>query len=204
MQIEWHPRAEEAGTALAARDFDLMVLDLRLPGQDGLDFLRELRAAGNLLPVLILTARDSVDERVKGLDGGGDDYLTKPFAFAELLARVKALLRRKRTAMAGFMQVGELTLDTIRRQAARGKRPLSLSPKEFMLLEFLMRHSGEIVTRDMIGQAVWQDDYNALTNLVEVFINRLRQKIDLVNQQQSLIETIRGSGYRLRPDQPAT
>lgn len=200
MQVEWCSRAEEARTALAAQAYDLMVLDLRLPGQDGLDFLADLRAAGTLLPVLILTARDSIEERVKGLDGGGDDYLTKPFAFAELLARINALLRRKRGAMATSMQVGELTLDTIKRQAARGKRTLNLSPKEFMVLEFLMRHNGEVVTRDMIGQAVWQEDYNALTNLVEVFINRLRQKIDLINEPQSLIATIRGSGYRLRSD----
>lgn len=176
-----------------------MVLDLRLPGQDGLEFLHELRARGAAIPVLILTARDSTEELVAGLDGGGDDYLTKPFALSELLARLRALLRRRRAARQSVLAAGGVALDAIRRRASRNGRALDLSPKELMVLEYLVRHAGVLVTRDMIGEAVWGADYNALSNIVEVFINRLRQKIDLVNEP-SLIVTIRGSGYMLRTE----
>jgi DNA-binding response OmpR family regulator len=174
-----------------------MLLDLRLPGQDGLEFLAELRAAGAVLPVLILTARDSTDELVRGLDTGGDDYLTKPFAFDELLARVRALLRRRLVADSPVLEAGDIAIDTSRRVASRSGRALDLSPKELIVLEYLVRHAGLAVTRDMIGEAVWGKDYNALSNIVEVFINRLRQKIELVNQPP-LIITVRGAGYMLR------
>lgn len=194
--------AEAARAALARSVYDAMVLDLRLPGQDGLDLLRELRAGGAAIPVLILTARDSIAERVAGLDGGGDDYLTKPFAFSELTARLRALLRRRLAPGHPVLAAGPLTIDTVRRHAARNGRALDLSPKELMVLEYLVRHAGLLVTRDMIGESVWGADYNALTNVVEVFINRLRQKIDLANGP-SLIVTIRGSGYMLRVEPPA-
>jgi DNA-binding response OmpR family regulator len=199
--VDLAPSAEAARATLAQSAYDVMVLDLRLPGQDGLDFLRELRAGRATIPVLILTARDSTEELVAGLDGGGDDYLTKPFAFSELLARLRALLRRRLIANNPMLTAGGITLDTLRRQASRNGRALDLSPKELMVLEYLVRHAGVLVTRDMIGEAVWGADYNALSNIVEVFINRLRQKIDLANGL-SLIVTIRGSGYMLRTESP--
>jgi DNA-binding response OmpR family regulator len=191
--------AEAARAALERGGYDLMLLDLRLPDRDGLEFLAEVRAAGAALAVLILTARDSTDERVRGLDAGGDDYLTKPFAFSELLARVRALLRRRRTADGPVLEADDIVIDTSRRAASRGGRPLDLSPKELMVLEYLVRHAGLTVTRDMIGAAVWGEDYNAMSNIVEVFINRLRQKIELVNRPP-LIATVRGAGYMLRLD----
>jgi two-component system, OmpR family, copper resistance phosphate regulon response regulator CusR len=199
--VDLAPNAKAARESLSHSGYDLMLLDLRLPGQDGLEFLAELRAAGAVLPVLILTARDSTDELVRGLDTGGDDYLTKPFAFDELLARVRALLRRRLVADSAVLEAGDIAIDTSRRQASRGGRALDLSPKELIVLEYLVRHAGLAVTRDMIGEAVWGKDYNALSNIVEVFINRLRQKIELVNQPP-LIITVRGAGYMLRAELP--
>lgn len=195
--VDVAPSAEAARTSLSQSGYDLMLLDLRLPGQDGLEFLAELRAAGAVMRVLILTARDSTGELVRGLDGGGDDYLTKPFAFSELLARVRALLRRRLAAESSVLEADDIQIDTSRRVASRGGRALDLSPKELMVLEYLVRHAGMAVTRDMIGGAVWGKDYNAMSNIVEVFINRLRQKIELVNQPP-LIVTVRGAGYMLR------
>jgi DNA-binding response OmpR family regulator len=200
--VEVAPSAEAARVSLSRNGYDLMLLDLRLPGQDGLEFLIELRAAGAVLPVLILTARDSTDELVRGLDGGGDDYLTKPFAFGELLARLRALLRRPLAADSLLLEAADVAIDTSRRVATRCGRALDLSPKELMVLEYLVRHAGLAATRDMIGEAVWGKDYNAMSNIVEVFINRLRQKIELVNQPP-LIVTIRGAGYMLRLELPA-
>lgn len=200
--VELAASAEDARAHLARSAYDVLVLDLRLPGQDGLDFLRELRAAGAAIPVLILTARDTTEELVAGLDGGGDDYLTKPFAFRELVARLHALLRRRLAPEQPTLTAGPIAVDTVHRQASRGGSALDLSPKELMVLEFLVRHAGLLVTRDMLGEAVWGADYNALSNVVEVFINRLRQKIDLAGQP-SLIVTIRGSGYMLRAEPPA-
>ncbi len=189
--------AEAAEDELKRNNYDLIVLDLRLPGKDGLDFLRQLRAAGNAVPVLILTARGSVEERVKGLDSGADDYLTKPFAFAELLARVRALARRRAAPAQAVLKVADLELDTVKRRATRSGRALSLSPKEMILLELLMRHAGQVVTRDMIAEVAWGSGYNEFTNLIEVFVNRLRQKVDYVGKS-SIIVTVRGAGYSLR------
>ncbi len=190
--------AEAAEQALADKAYDLMVLDLRLPGKDGLIFLRELRAAGNATPVLILTARGALEERVAGLDSGADDYLTKPFAFAELVARVKALARRRPASAQPVLKVADLELDTIKRRVWRDGRELNLSPKETILLELLMRHAGEVVTRDMIAEVVWGAGYNALTNLIEVFVNRIRQKIDDGGPDPRIV-TVRGVGYSMRP-----
>ncbi len=195
--VAWAPSAEAAQRELSAGARDLIVLDLRLPGKDGLEFLRDLRQQGNTTPVLILTARGSVSERVTGLDSGADDYLVKPFAFAELLARVRALARRRSAAPAAMLKVADLELDPIRRKAWRSRRELALSPKEMILLELLMRHAGEVVTRDMIAEVAWGTGYNGFTNLIEVFVNRLRQKIDYAGSE-SLILTVRGAGYSLR------
>ncbi len=197
--VEVAGSAEAAEATIARGALDLIVLDLGLPGKGGLELLREMRAAGNQTPVLILTARGALEERVAGLDSGGDDYLTKPFAFAELVARIKALARRPRTQASTVLKVGELEFDTVKRRAKLGEQNLNLSPKEKMLLELLMRNAGQVVTRDMIAETVWDSNYNSLTNLIEVFVNRLRQKID-PRADRSLIVTVRGVGYTMRAE----
>jgi DNA-binding response OmpR family regulator len=189
--------AESAERLIADQPFDAIVLDLRLPGKDGIDLLRELRAQGNSTPVLILTARGSLDERIIGLNGGADDYLTKPFAFAELLARLRALIRRHAHAAQPTLRVADLEFDTVRRRASRGGRDLGLSPKETIMLELLMRNAGQPVTRTMIAEVVWGTAYNDFTNLIEVFVNRLRQKIG-EGAADSFIVTVRGVGYSMR------
>ncbi|MFZ1889049.1 MAG: response regulator transcription factor [Candidatus Binataceae bacterium] len=195
--LDWVKSAEEAAQILARKTYDLMVLDIGLPGKSGVDFLRERRAAGDTTPVLFLTARSSVEDRVTGLDSGGDDYLVKPFAFAELLARIHALARRRPAARTPVLKVGDLEFDTVKRRAKRAGKAIALSPKEAMLLELLMRRVGETVTRDMIAESVWDSDYNVFTNLIEVFVNRLRQKID-DDAKNSMITTVRGVGYMMR------
>ncbi len=195
--LDWVKSAEEAAQILARKTYDLMVLDIGLPGKSGVDFLRERRAAGDTTPVLFLTARSSVEDRVTGLDSGGDDYLVKPFAFAELLARIHALARRRPAARTPVLKVGDLEFDTVKRRAKRAGKAIALSPKEAMLLELLMRRAGETVTRDMIAESVWDSDYNVFTNLIEVFVNRLRQKID-DDAKNSMITTVRGVGYVMR------
>jgi DNA-binding response OmpR family regulator len=192
--------AEAAERAVVNGEFDAIVLDLRLPGKGGLEFLRELRAAGNATPVLILTAQSSLNERVAGLDGGADDYLAKPFAFPELIARVRALIRRKSAAPTPILRVADLEFDTVKRRARRGGRDLNLSPKETMLLELLMRNADQTVTREMIAEVVWGAGYNDFTNLIEVFVNRLRQKIATADDAP-LIATVRGAGYVMRRPQ---
>ncbi|HYL59135.1 MAG TPA: response regulator transcription factor [Candidatus Acidoferrales bacterium] len=191
--------AELAEPIVARGAIDLVVLDLQLPGKSGLDLLREMRAAANRVPVLILTARGALEDRVTGLDTGADDYLAKPFAFAELVARIKALARRRSAPASQVLKVGDLEFDTVKRRAKIGEHNLNLSPKEKMLLELLMRNAGQVVTRDMIADAVWDSNYNALTNLIEVFVNRLRQKID-PRADRSLIVTVRGVGYTMRAE----
>lgn len=195
--LDWVKSAEEAQQMLARHKYDLMVLDIGLPGKSGIEFLRERRSGGDTTPVLFLTARGSVDDRVTGLESGGDDYLVKPFAFAELLARIRALARRSPAALSPVLKVGDLEFDTVKRRARRAGKALTLSPKEAMLLEVLMRHAGEVVTRDMIAEAVWDSDYNVFTNLIEVFVNRLRQKLD-TDPKSSIISTVRGVGYSVK------
>jgi len=195
--LDWVKSAEEAELILTRHAYDLMVLDVGLPGKSGVEFLRERRETGDSTPVLFLTARGSVDDRVTGLESGGDDYLVKPFAFAELLARIHALSRRRLTVPSPLLKVADLEFDTVKRRARRAGKPLALSPKEAMLLEVLMRHAGEVVTRDMIAETVWDSGYNVFTNLIEVFVNRLRQKID-ADPKNSLISTVRGVGYSMK------
>ena len=191
--VSWSDTAELAAGRLQNTQFDLIVLDIQLPGKSGLDLLREMRASGATTPVLILTAHGTLDERVTGLDAGADDYLVKPFAFAELVARLRALIRGRSATAAPILKVGAIEFDTTRRRAKSGGQPLSLSPKETMLLELLMRHAGQTVTRSMIAETVWEADLNAFTNLIEVFINRLRQKLG----QGAKIQTVRGVGYSI-------
>lgn len=189
--------AEAAERAVGNGTFDAIVLDLRLPRKDGLEFLSEIRAAGNQTPVLILTARGSLEERVMGLDRGADDYLTKPFAFPELIARIRAIVRRRGNQPPVVLKTGDLELDTVKRRGTCAGDELNLSPKETILLELLMRNAGQVVTRAMIAEVVWGSSYNDFTNLIEVFVNRLRQKIGERESRTSIV-TIRGVGYTMR------
>jgi two-component system, OmpR family, response regulator len=185
------------GLHLATNErWDVVILDRMLPGDvDGLSIVQAMRAQGKATPVLILSALASLDERVRGLQGGGDDYLTKPFAFSELLARVQALLRRSGTKEDGAeLQIADLRLDLRRRRAERANKPLALQPREFRLLEYLVRHQGQVVTRTMLLEAVWDYHGDPQTNTVEVQISRLRQKVDR-DFSPPLLHTVRGVGY---------
>jgi two-component system OmpR family response regulator len=188
------------GLFLAAGEtYDVLILDRMLPGLDGLGIVKTIRGAGLKVPVLFLTAVDGIDDRVEGLEAGGDDYLVKPFAFAELSARVNALARRPVIAAAGtVLQVGDLQMDLSRRTVERGDRTIELQPREFRLLEYLMRHPGQVVTRTMLLEYVWDFHFDPHTTVVETHISRLRNKLDLKENEPSLIETVRGAGYRLR------
>jgi two-component system OmpR family response regulator len=182
-----------------AHDYDALVLDVMLPDLDGFEVCRRLRAAGVWSPVLMLTARDSVEDRVEGLDSGADDYLVKPFAFAELLARLRALTRRGDAARPATLRVGDLHLDPAMREVRRGETLVSLSAKEFALLETFMRRPGEVLSRLHLLEHAWDFAYENRSNVVDVFVRRLRRKID-VPFGRATLETVRGVGYRLRRD----
>src|SRR5207248_3436802 len=176
--------------------FDCVVLDLMLPGWDGLEVLRRLREGDNPVPVLVLTARDAVEDRVLGLDGGADDYLVKPFAFAELLARLRVLLRRGRGERETVLTLDDLEMDLLERRVTRGGAQIELTHREFELLEYLLRHKNTTVTRAMLGRDVRKEEDYALTNVIDVFINALRKKVEQPGKPP-LIQTIRGVGYSL-------
>lgn len=196
-ECQW-ARDGERGLELAqSQQFDAIVLDLLLPRRGGLDVLKELRDAGIQTPILLLTALGSVDERVTGLTAGADDYLVKPFAFPELLARIKTLCRRSLIRPSPILEVGDITLNLATRRVTRGGVEIFISPTEFSILEFLMRHAGQVVTRKMLCEAIWYADWEGMTNVVEVHINRLRGKLDR-GFTTSAIETIRGRGYVIR------
>lgn len=186
----------EAEQMIEESHCDLMILDLNLPDLNGLEVLRHVRASKPHLPVLILTGSGRVEDRVDGLDSGADDYLTKPFAFSELSARVRALLRRSDRPFEPVLRVADLELDRVKRQVRRGSREIELTPKEFALLEYLMLHAGCGVTRALIIRHVWNLSANTLTNVVDVYVNYLRRKID-VQGNEKLIHTVRGTGYRI-------
>lgn len=190
--------AEEARKELASRTPDLIILDLGLPGENGLSFLKSIRQQGATMPVLILTARDTVDDRVYGLEQGADDYLVKPFAFSELLARIRALLRRAAPAIAAELRVMDLELDLIKRTAIRQGEPIDLRPREFDLLVYLARHEGNIVSREMLIRDVWklQSRATSMDNIIDVNISHIRQKLDK-NFNTPLLHTVRGVGFRL-------
>ena len=177
-------------------DYDLVILDVMLPGRDGFEVCRELRAGGSAIPVLMLTARDAVEDRVAGLDTGADDYLSKPFDFEELLARVRALLRRKPTLLPAVIEVADLSIDTRARSVSRGGAHVELTAKEYALLEYLARRAGEVVSRADISEHVWDETYDPFSKVIEVFIQRLRRKLD-DGRGQRLIRTRRGEGYVL-------
>ena len=179
--------------------YDAVVLDIMLPDLDGFEVCRRLRAAGRWSPVLMLTARDAVADRVSGLDAGADDYLTKPFSFAELLARLRALLRRGATERPPFLAVGDLTLDPATRRVSRARTPVELTAKEFALLEYFMRHPGEVLSRTRLIEHVWDFAYDGDSNVVDVYVRYLREKVDRPFGSDSL-ETVRGAGYRLREE----
>ena len=180
--------------------YDLIILDIYLPKLDGLAALRKLREKRVSTPVLLLTVRATIEDKVLGLNSGADDYLTKPFAFQELLARVRALLRRHADANAAVLQVADLVLDPVRRLVTRGTRRIELSLKEFALLEYFMRNIERVLTRTMIVEHVWNYDFDSETNVVDVYVNYLRRKID-AGHDQKLIHTVRGSGYVMKVEQ---
>jgi DNA-binding response OmpR family regulator len=190
---------EEGYYLLGARPFDLVVLDLMLPGRDGLEILATLRSRHRGIPVLILTARDAVQDRVAGLDAGADDYLVKPFAFPELLARLRALLRRGRAEQAARMKVADLEIDVPSRRATRGGREVELTSREFELLEYLVWNRGRVVSREMLARDVWRETRRATTldNVIDVHIARLRRKVD-DSSEVKLIQTVRGVGFIIK------
>ena len=177
-------------------EFDVVILDVMLPVRDGIEVCRTLRERGLRTPILMLTARDAVEDRVRGLDSGADDYLVKPFAFAELLARLRALTRREPVALGTVLRVSDLILDTTTREASRQGMSLELTSKEYALLEYLMRHPNQVLTRTMIAEHVWNYDFDNATNVIDVHIRNLRRKIDDPFPTK-LIQTVRGAGYRI-------
>jgi two-component system copper resistance phosphate regulon response regulator CusR len=194
--------ADDGNRALelaSAADYDLVILDVMLPGKDGLAVCRELRATGFVMPILMLTARDTIEHRVSGLDCGADDYLVKPFDFRELLARIRALLRRAPALQREVIRVADLTVDTRARRVTRSGQPINLTAKEYSLIEYLARREGDIVRRDEIAEHVWDHNFDPLSNLIEVYIRRLRRKID-ETYAVKLLHTKRGLGYTLKPD----
>lgn len=184
--------------AIAVNDYDVVVLDVLLPGAGGLEVCQSLRRQGSAIPILMLTARGEPDDRVLGLDAGADDYLPKPYHFPEVLARIRALLRRGPALQSSTLAVGDLSIDTRARRVLRGGQPVRLTTKEYTLLEYLVRRKGEVVTRAEIAEHVWDDSFDPLSNLIEVYIQRLRRKID-DGFDDKLIQTRRGSGYVLAP-----
>lgn len=197
--------APDGTTALrlaALNPYDATVLDLGLPDLDGLEVCRRLRAASHPMRIVMATARDAVEARIAGLDTGADDYIVKPYALGELVARLRAVLRRPAEALPTVLRVGDLTLDTATRSASRGSRSITLTAKEYAVLEVLMRHPGAVLTREQISQHAWDDNYDPLSNVIDVFIGRLRRKIDLPGDVP-LMETMRGAGYRIAAPEPA-
>ena len=192
-------KGEDALWMAEAHDYDAIVLDVMLPGLNGFETCRRLRESGVWAPVLMLTARDAVEDRVAGLDNGADDYLVKPFAFAELLARLRALARRGDRERPSVLSVGDLTLDPATREVRRGRAEIALAAKEFALLEIFMRRPGEVLSRLNLLEHAWDFAYDARSNVVDVHVRRLRQKIDEPFGRCSL-ETVRGAGYRLRAE----
>jgi heavy metal response regulator len=187
---------EEALEWPSAADFDIIILDVMLPSIDGIEVCRTLRGQGLRTPILMLTARDAVEDRVRGLDSGADDYLIKPFAFAELLARVRALSRREPALLGTKLEVSDLVMDTATRHVTRAGAELELTAKEFALLEYLMRHPNQVLSRTVIAEHVWNYDFDNVTNVIDVHVKNLRKKID-EGFEGKLIQTVRGAGYRL-------
>jgi two-component system copper resistance phosphate regulon response regulator CusR len=194
---------EEAAYCAKENEYDLVILDVMLPVKDGYAVCREIRASGAHTPILMLTARDAVDDRVAGLDSGADDYLTKPFDFKELLARLRALLRRSAEVRPPVISVADLTLNTAGHTVGRGGKPISLTAKEYALLEFLMLNQNRVVNREQIAQHVWDENFDPFSNIIDVYVGRLRAKID-AGFERPLIHTRRGAGYMLAAEAVAS
>ena len=194
---------EDAEFKASVNQYDLIVLDVRLPRKDGFEVCRELRAAGSAVPILMVTARDALEDRVQGLDLGADDYLTKPFEYGELLARVRALLRRGPARRAEILEVSDLRIEVRSRRVQRAGTVIELTAKEYALLEYLARRAGELVTREEISEHVWDESYDAFSNLIEVYIRRLRRKVD-AGYNVKLLRTRRGEGYMLTAEERGT
>jgi two-component system OmpR family response regulator len=195
--VDRSPDGEEAHVLASTTQYDAAIIDIMLPKLDGLSLVQRLRKEGLRVPVIILSAKASVDDRVKGLQAGGDDYLTKPFAFSELLARVQALIRRSTNAAEpNRLTVGDLQLDLLTREVTRAGEKIELQAREFALLEYLMRHAGRVVTKTMILEHIWDYSFDPQTNVVDVLVHRLRHKID---KGREMLHTIRGVGYVLKP-----
>ena len=188
---------EEAEFMAESTPFDVIILDIMLPKKDGLAVCRDLRTKGVNTPILVLTAKDSVEDKVTGLDSGADDYLVKPFAFSELLARIRALLRREVLPKTQKLQIGELVLHPLSREVWRDGQRVDLTSKEYSILEYFMRRPNAVVTRTMLAESVWDYEFDGLSNVIDVYVRRIRQKIDR-HGEPSLIQTVRGAGYRLR------
>lgn len=189
---------EEGEYMAETTPYDAIVLDIMLPKKDGIEVCKELRRKRVNTPILMLTARDTVEDKVKGLDSGADDYMIKPFAFSELLARLRALTRREALSKTSKLQVGELTMDTLTREVFRGERAIELTVKEYAILEYFMTHPNVVITRTMLEENAWDYEYDSMSNVIDVYIRRLRRKIDN-DSEDSLIQTVRGAGYRLKP-----
>ena len=177
--------------------YDLIILDIMMPKKDGIEMCKELRSKRINTPILMLTAKDAVDDRVRGLDAGADDYMVKPFSFNELLARVRALLRREAITKSPEIKLGDLVLNTLTRGVRRGDRTIELTTKEYVILEYFMRHPNVVVTRTMLEEHAWDYDFDSMSNLIDVYIRRLRRKLD-DNENESVLQTVRGAGYRLK------
>ena len=188
---------EEGHFLAATNDYDLIILDVLLPRLDGVNLCKKLRDEKNSVPIIILTAKDDVEDKIKGLDAGADDYLTKPFAFEELLARIRAALRKKDQSVSTKLQVADLTLDLLTHRVMRSNKEIVLTNKEYTLLEYLMRHTASIIPRAIISEHVWDINFDTDTNVIDVYINYLRRKIDS-GHKKKLIHTIRGRGYTLK------
>lgn len=197
--VDVAPDGEEGLAMALDRVHDLVILDIQLPRIDGLDVLQELRKKKVNTPVLLLTVRATIEDKVFGLDAGADDYLAKPFAFQELLARVRALLRRRTEAEPSVLQVADLMLDPARRLVSRGGAKIDLTPKEYALLTYFMRSPGRVLTRTMISEHVWDYNFDTMTNVIDVYVNYLRKKID-AGREPKLIRTVRGVGYVLKAE----
>jgi DNA-binding response OmpR family regulator len=188
--------AEEADGLSSLDHYEIIILDWLLPGMDGLSLCRALRARGVRTPILMLTARDALSDRVEGLNSGADDYLTKPYAFEELLARTRALIRRAEVVRPALLSVGDLTLDPITHRVVRANRPLELTRTEYAILALLIRHPGDLITRTQLAQEVWRGDPTTLDNVIDVHVSNLRRKVD-ASGSEPLLQTVRGRGYRL-------
>jgi len=200
--VDISPDGQDGLYRASTGSYDLILLDITLPLMDGLEVCRKLRQERISTPILLLTARDSVDMKVRGLDSGADDYLTKPFAFAELLARIRALRRRDRAEVSLHLQVGDLVLDPLTRRVSRANQPITLTSKEFALLECFMRHPDQVLSRTVLSENVWDETFDSFTNVIDVYVNYLRNKVDR-SFSPKLIHTVRGAGYVMRRPETA-